>query len=107
MYSTFVILMSTAVAFSSCGPPRIRAATGGSGTFSLLRDSAECRGGQMQVCRGNCPDVNRQPDGVRACFERGQQDDRCGDKWFEVGNNKCYCCPKDWSECDVMNDGGE
>ena len=59
------------------------------------------------MCRGDCPSVNRGEEGVASCFARVQMDPTCGDKWFEVGDNKCYCYPKDWSECDVMEDGGE
>ena len=74
-----------------------------------MQAEAECRGGQKEVCRGDACGgvVNRESDGVAACLSLLREDATCGDKWFEVGNNKCYCYPVGLEECDIMSDGGE
>ena len=45
--------------------------------------------------------------GVNECFKRVERDSRCGNKWFEVGNNDCMCYPNDWADCNVIRDSGE
>ena len=63
----------------------------------------------MTVCSGtSCEgDVNRVGSGAAACLSLVMEDKACGDKWFEVGDSKCYCYPPDQVDCLVVNDQQE
>ena len=81
--------------------------------FTLLKENGECyyiipgNPDRVVVCEGDCDDVNRNPDGVEACFAKVQQDERCGINWFEVGDNLCMCYPNEWLDCGLVADGSE
>ena len=63
---------------------------------------------QQSVCYKNCPSsITRSESGAAACLAMVLEEPSCGNKWLEVGNNKCYCYASDMTECDEYNDGGE
>ena len=74
--------------------------------YALLQKDAECTAEPLIVCYGaDCgDDVNRGPKGVAACLSLVTEDKACGDKWFEVGVNKCYCYPRDQVDCELVKE---
>ena len=74
-----------------------------------MQKDAECNGGSVTVCSGtSCEgDVNRAGSGAAACLSLVMEDKACGDKWFEVGDSKCYCYSPDQVDCRVVSDPQE
>ena len=74
-----------------------------------MQKDAECSGDRQHfntVCSGRSCEgvVNRERKGVEACLSMVLKDTTCGEKWFEVGDNWCFCYPKHLLECHVVND---